>query len=84
MTELGAGGEGNEPFRARAESRAEALEWQPRPGPEHAEPRDEGGDPPCWAHLFDGDDPDALVDDPTTVRSVRDGADTVIRDDTLR
>jgi PAS domain-containing protein len=42
------------------------------------EPTDEGGDPPCWAHLYDTEDPDALVDDAALARLVRDLADAVV------
>ena len=45
------------------------------PGPG---PVDTGGDPPCWAHLFDTADPDALVDDGVLAQLVRDLADAVI------
>lgn len=44
-------------------------------------PADEGGDPPCWAHLFDTEDPDPLVDDAALARLLRDLADAVIISD---
>jgi PAS domain-containing protein len=43
-----------------------------------SEPTDEGGDPPCWAHLLDPYDQDMLVDDAASARLVRDLADAVI------
>ena len=33
-----------------------------------ASPSDEGGDPPCWAHLYDTAAPDSLVDDAALAR----------------
>lgn len=43
-----------------------------------ASPSDEGGDPPCWAHLYDTAAPDSLVDGAALARLVRDLADAVV------
>jgi PAS domain S-box-containing protein len=43
-----------------------------------SERTDVGGDPPCWAHLYDTEDPGSLVDDAALARLVRDLADAVI------
>jgi PAS domain-containing protein len=42
------------------------------------EPTDEGGDPPCWAHIYNTEDPGSLVDDAALAQLVRDLADAVI------
>lgn len=39
--------------------------------PDDLEPVEEGGDPACWAHLFDDDPPALEIDDTDSVRPRR-------------
>lgn len=44
-------------MRARPNANSETDAWPAVPRPDHG--RDEGGDPVCWAHLFDDEPAEA-------------------------